>query len=520
MPSVRGSAAARKQVTDRDAVRLSRDRGAREVLERLADAGLLVQRERDAPDPEVAGYRIRYRPEGGGAWQTQDFDGTSVLLTGVDGCYDVELASLDATGAGPWGGTFGDMEWPCTRAPLEAPTFMSAGAVSSWFASATVRWRPVFDAVGYRVRYTVAGLDAWVTLDDVPASQTSVVLRGLAPGTRYEVALAAVAADPLVGAVTSPWSSAEAFRTTSAPAAPQDLSVTATGASTVAVSWQWRQVTFPPDSYLVRYATGDEAWVVVEVPATGTSATLTGLRSATTYRVQVAAIVDAFTTSWTAEAIVTTDGPEPPTLTDVHVGPTWLEFLVVPSVDPAVTGHRIRYRDQGGAERTADFTGDSVLLAGLRGCYEVAFASLAGDVVGPWRSETFEDPLCAVGGSAPDLDRPTTPRASRPAPTPDTVIGVGLTLEGDGTDEPAPEPDGAQGVPEPAAGDAPAEPAEPADGGTTAPPGAAGPGDGGTSPLATAGWIALGGLVAVGGGLAVAKAAGAAGLGSVRRRLR
>ena len=235
---------------------------------------------------------------------------------------------------------------------------------------------------------------------------------GLRPGQRYCYRVAGVNATEDVGDF-SEWVCAT---TEDAPGAPASLSATATGTSTVTLSWN------APSSdggsaisdYSIEYSTdAGRAWTLVNDPvATTTTYEHTGLNAGTNYCYRVAAINENGTGQFSGQACATTETvPGAPRNLDAAAkgeNAVTLNWRA-PSSDggSAVTGYRIDHSDDDGAnwetlvsdsDTTTREYEHSSLATGSRHCYRVAAINTHGE--GPLSGQA-----CATTDGAPSAPR-------------------------------------------------------------------------------------------------------------------
>ncbi|MGR3912918.1 MAG: fibronectin type III domain-containing protein, partial [Gammaproteobacteria bacterium] len=244
--------------------------------------------------------------------------GASTLLYAVPGLtngttYSVQVAAENSNGIGEWASQNG--------APMPVPPGMPQSVTSaissqtltlSWAAPASDGGAAISD---YIVRWKDTNLLIWTnppgSTGESAGADLSHTLSGLSNGTRYLVQVAAVNS-----AGTGAWSASHQNTPKAVPSMPRNLAVTGGGGR---LNLRWTAPAGDGGSaitgYAVRWAegAGSSAWVIppgASGDATGSTATnyaLDGLKSATTYEVQIAARNRAGISAWTASAQGATD---------------------------------------------------------------------------------------------------------------------------------------------------------------------------------------------------------------------
>lgn len=234
----------------------------------------------------VAGYDV-YSVAGSTSTKVASSTTTSAALTGLTPgtAYTFDVVARDSAGnqsaASPTVAVT-----TASATPPAAPTGLTVTAAGtttvglSWTAS-TAGTLPIASYTVYK-----AGSPA-TAVATATAPATTATVTGLTPGTAYQ--FYAVAKD--TGGLTSPNSATVSATTTAAtpPSAPAGLTVTATGSTTVGLSWNAATAgTSAIASYTV-YKTGSPATAVATVTAPAVTATITGLTPSTAYQFYVVA---------------------------------------------------------------------------------------------------------------------------------------------------------------------------------------------------------------------------------------
>ncbi|NWA37016.1 fibronectin type III domain-containing protein [Pseudomonas reactans] len=174
---------------------------------------------------------------------------------------------------------------------------------------------------------------------------------------------------------------------TTAPTAPDGLKSLSVTSNSASLSWNASTDNIGVDHYVVSYqAAGSTAKTHV---ATGTTAVLRNLASATTYTVSVVAVDAAGNTSTpsaaiqvtTEQVIIDTTAPSVPTalsvnnVTDSSVSLSWNAS----TDNVAVTGYKVKYTPEGGVSKTIDVTTTACNLNDLSADTQYSFCVAAFD---------------------------------------------------------------------------------------------------------------------------------------------
>ena len=312
----------------------------------------------------VTGYRIQVSTTGTSRWTALEDDtesrATKYTHTGLDPGTRryYRVAAINSAGRGVWSNV---ANATTDAAAPGAPTGLTA--VPSGLGGRTqllLTWmRPSTDGglaiTGYRIEVS-ANRVSWTPLaTNTGTAGTSYTHVDLPPATTRHYRVAAINAEG-----TGPYSNVATGRTNAgAPDAPGSLRARAVGPRSIALTWE-----VPPNDngaaiagYRIR-ARGptDSGWITIR-QNTGSAATTfthTGLRPATVWRYQVAAINSVGVGPWSLEARTSTnpDVPGPPTgLTAQAVGTSRIDIgwqAPVNNGGSPVFGYRIEASNDGG----------------------------------------------------------------------------------------------------------------------------------------------------------------------------
>ena len=187
--------------------------------------------------------------------------------------------------------------------PTEGPTVVTTETVTTTSTSVTVGWtlpRTTLEVLRFELRWRPSTENAWP--DDVvniPSTEPSHTITGLAPDTEYAVQVRAVFADgvgewsePLI--VTTDHSTE--MTPTEGPPQPTIVAPTllrgAVGPTSVTVTWTLPPTTLDVLRFELRWRPSADDWTddVVNILSTESSHTITGLAPDTEYAVQVRAV--------------------------------------------------------------------------------------------------------------------------------------------------------------------------------------------------------------------------------------
>ncbi len=231
---------------------------------------------------DETGFTVEHRT-GAGEWTsgaTTAADAESAAVAGLlaSTAYDFRVLAVNVHGSSPSGVVSLTM-------PPAAPTGLAAAAATN--TSATLTWRDASsDETSFVVEYRAAGSQGWTTFaTEAGANATTLTVTGLVAGTSYEFR---VFAKHSANGLSSP-SNVASVGTTAPPAAPTGLTVTASGSTSVSVSWT--EASTDETGFEVEYRTGGDPWATgATVEAGVTAVTVTGLSPATAYDFRVASV--------------------------------------------------------------------------------------------------------------------------------------------------------------------------------------------------------------------------------------
>ena len=234
----------------------------------------------DASSDETS-FRVEYRT-GSNSWTTgttTGADATSATVGGLSAStsYDFRVASVNSVGSS-------ESSAVSLTMPPAAPSGLAASASSP--GSVALSWTDnASDETGFLVEYRAAGDADWTQFATrADTNATSLVVTGLTSGTAYRFRVSATSANGL----SSP--SNEAFVGAAAvPLPPTDVTVSATGSTSVSVTWT--DASTDEAGFRVEYRTGSDSWATgATTLADATSATVGGLAPSTAYDVRVVSV--------------------------------------------------------------------------------------------------------------------------------------------------------------------------------------------------------------------------------------
>jgi hypothetical protein len=222
--------------------------------------------------------RINQQKTGGrwvrlGDYQFNAGQGTVVLSDNIANASQIVVA--DAVKA---------VKWPATAAPPNAPSGLTATAVSS--SQINLAWTDNSnDETEFVIAQSTTAGGPYTDIATVGANTTSYSRTGLSPSTTYYFVVRAVNAAG--NSPNSNQASATTQGTVSPPAAPSGL--TATAVSKSQINLTWTDNSNNEDSFIVERKTTGAYSVVATLPAGTTSYQNTGLARNTTYTYRVKA---------------------------------------------------------------------------------------------------------------------------------------------------------------------------------------------------------------------------------------
>ncbi len=272
---------------------------------------------------DETGFQVQYRI-GSGGWTTGAAVAASVTRVEVKGLepsttYEFRVVALNANGEAASAAV-------SRTTPPAAPGELAANRTSG--ARVNLTWVDrSSDETGFVVEHKAENERGWtLILQEVGAGSTSFRVSGLSKRNNYAFR---VFAKHATNGLSSP-SRVVHVGPFGAPAAPSGVVATASGASTVVVSWTDNASDETGFQVEYRVARGGVPWTTFSTAARdATSATVTGLLAETTYEFRVGAANDRGV-SWSAVATARTSAdtvPAAPTNLAVDmIGPTRAEL--------------------------------------------------------------------------------------------------------------------------------------------------------------------------------------------------
>ena len=311
----------------------------------------------------VTGYRIEASRTGSSPW-THEADTNSRttaythrdLSPGTTRHYRV--AAINSAGTSDWS----NVARATTEAAVPgAPTDLRAVPSGLDGSSQLVLvWTdPAADGgaaiTGYRIEMSPTGVGRWTPVATTRGAGTTFLHTGLAPGTARYYRVAAV---NRVG--RSVWSNVARGATNAAPPArPSSLRARADGPTSITVTWEAPTADggAPVAGYSIRRrGPHDGTWIIIHPDTRSTVRTFTdtGLRPATAYRYQVAAINRVGAGEWSFETATTTHPDVPSAPYSLGAQPVGTSRIDLSWSAPRntggapVLGYRIETSDDGG----------------------------------------------------------------------------------------------------------------------------------------------------------------------------
>ena len=248
----------------------------------------------------ITGYRVEWKRNTATTWPTTSANRatsttTSHTFTGLTNgtAYNFRVSAINSAGTGAMSNVASATPAAAAGAPSSLRATPGNGQVAlSWSAPSSTGGAAI---TGYRVEWKRNTATAWLDVNSVTSTTTSLRLRGLTNGTAYDFRVSAINTAG-TGAVSNVVNATPAVAAT-APGAPTSLTATA-GNGQVILSWS------APSSnggavitgYKVEYKTSAaNTWTTVTRSGTTPSQTVTGLTNGTTYNFRVSAINTAGT---------------------------------------------------------------------------------------------------------------------------------------------------------------------------------------------------------------------------------
>lgn len=238
----------------------------------------------------VTNYLVEYRINPSGTWLNTSTASTSItissLTTGTT--YDFRVTAQNSGGSGSVSSIV------TATAPITPPgTVTNLNSTGVGSSSVSLSWTtPVSGATvtDYLVQNRINPNGTWTTFPHAASTSTTISVTGLVSATTYDFQVAAAG----ISATFGPFSNTVTAITTGTLAAPSQVTsvnITSTSTSSVILSWSAPGGGGTATSYLVEYRTNPSgtwtAGATTYIPTT--TATITGLSSATTYDFRVTA---------------------------------------------------------------------------------------------------------------------------------------------------------------------------------------------------------------------------------------
>ena len=273
-----------------------------------------------APAGEPTGYEVEWSADGETGWTAVDpaHAGTATEYAdeGLDGGTTryYRVRAFNEAGEGEWSAVASAttnlhlvLEGPGAPENLSASAAGASRIDLSWTA-------PEGEVTDYAVEWSGDGETGWAAVDpEHSGTATEYAHTGLTANTAYYYRVLALA-----DAVPGEWSDVASATTESAtrqrgepPAAPGNVSASASGESRIEVSWS------APKGEVTGYevewsADGSGSWTAADPAHSGTATRYsdTGLDAGTTRHYRVRAVNDASSGEWSGPASATTERPE------------------------------------------------------------------------------------------------------------------------------------------------------------------------------------------------------------------
>ena len=283
-----------------------------------------------------AAYKVEYRRSGSSSWRHARYvySGTSYdapsLLCNTTYQFQVRARGNGKTYSFKYSDPSTSASKKTALCILPAPTSLKSTASTE--TSVSLSWKAVANSAAYKVEYRRSGSTSWLHADYV-YSDSSYTVPSLLCNTRYQFQVRARGNGKTYSTKYSdPSTSASKEAALCTPSVPAGVSATASGPTSVKVSWS-------PVSGIAKYRverrTGTSgSWSTVSSSATGPSYTVSGFVPGTSYYFRVSAYGDgkAYAAKWSGTSAATstkTPLPKPPTGLSVSVHSTDDDRLVV-----------------------------------------------------------------------------------------------------------------------------------------------------------------------------------------------
>ena len=375
----------------------------------------------------ITGYRIEWSSTGRSGWQSLVANTRNARTTYTDTRLDpgttryYRVAAINSAGRGPWS----DDASATTEVTVPGvPTGLRA-TPDGLKGSTQIRltWRaPSNDGgsaiTGYRIERGITRGGPWIIqVASTGSTATTYLHTGLAPNTTRFYRVRALNAQ----GSGEPSNVAEGETNAARPGQPRNLSARATGPTSITLAWQapasdgGERIT----GYTIRERVPNGTWITIQSNTGSTATTFehTGLRPASAYRYQVAAINSVGAGQWSFEASTITypEAPGAPVgLTARAVGTSRIDLSwSAPRSDGGapILGYRIEASDDERKtwriiRRNTNSKGttfsDVNLQPATRRYYRVAAINTAG--TGPYSNFTSATTEATVPGTPRSLD--------------------------------------------------------------------------------------------------------------------
>ena len=412
--------------------------GAPDSLTATASGSTTIDLSWSAPDTTggsaVTGYRIEVSPDGTTNWTelVADTAATAYAHTGLAAgtTRHYRVSAINTNGTGLPSSTADATTGTTVPGAPDSLTATASGSTTidlSWSAPDTTGGSAV---TGYRIEVSPDGTTNWTELVADTAA-TAYAHTGLAAGTTRHYRVSAINTN----GTGLPSRTADATTGTTVPGAPDSLTATASGSTTIDLSWSAPDTTggSAVTGYRIEVSPdGTTNWTELVADTAATAYAHTGLAAGTTRHYRVSAINANGTglPSRTADATTGTTVPgAPDSLTATASGSTTIDLSwSAPDTTggSAVTGYRIEVSPDGTtnwtelvADTAATAYAHTGLAAGTTRHYRVSAINTNGTGL-PSRTADATTGTTVPGApaSATTASRPSTPtgRASPPAP--------------------------------------------------------------------------------------------------------
>ena len=356
-------------------------------------------------------YVVEYQQSGGSYEAGGTTSSTSLQIAGLANgeTYTVRVAAVNNVGQGVWATS-------AAVTLLETPAQVTGLVASAGYLQACLSWTaPDGDISDYSVQYSDGS--GWLTFAHPQSTNTFITVTGLTNGVSYQFRVAA--ANALVAGTYS--TIATATPSLSLPEAPTAVAGTS-GSGLVALAW-----TAPANTscrvltnYIISYSSNSGSlWTdLTPSPATGVTATVSGLTNGVGYIFRVAYQSASGTGPWSTPSgsVTPSRTPSPPVSVSVTAGDGQVAVSWVAGSDGGspITDYLIQYSTNQIAWTQID--------DGQNTSTSAAVAGLTNGTTYYFRVST----RTAVGDSAPTPSAAVTPRGLPGAPgTPSGTAGAG-----------------------------------------------------------------------------------------------